>query len=273
MYVLALLVWNGIAWAVTLAQGTTADFTAAGEHAPLGRLLGAIVAAAISYWGYSLIVRRVERHPGAALEGPGKGRELLVGLVIGAAVVGGVIGVIALSGGYEVLGVARSPELLAPLASAIGAAVLEETFFRGFALRLLDEWVGTWGALLITALFFGFMHILNPGVGIWGSIAIAVQAGLLLGAAFLVTRRLWIAFGIHAAWNFLQSGVFSYHVGGNGSSGLLATSVEGPAWLTGGSAGLEGSVVTVAVTLVVAAVLLAIAWKRGTIRPAPAPRS
>ncbi len=47
---------------------------------------------------------------------------------------------------------------------------MEEVLFRGIALRLLDDWLGTWSALLITSVIFGFIHIANPGNGLWSSV-------------------------------------------------------------------------------------------------------
>lgn len=270
LFALAMVVRQGVAWAVTRAQGIPVELVSTDGYDPMALLVGSIVGVTIAFYGYIVIVRRVEHHPGAAIDGPRKGVELITGLAIGTGIMAAVIGIIAAFGGYEVLGTVRSPQLLAPLASGLGAAVIEEVLFRGIALRLLDQWIGSWGALLITSVFFGFAHIFNPGVGIWGSVSIAIQAGVLLGGAFFVTRRLWMAFGIHFAWNFLQSGVFSYPFAGQTPRpGILAVSVDGPDWLTGGVAGLEGSVVTTAVNVVVALTLLMVAWRRGNFRPAP----
>lgn len=270
LFALAMVVRQGVAWAVTRAQGKPAELLSTDGYVPAGLLAGSIVGAIVAFYGYSVIVRRVEHHPGAALTGPHKGLELVTGLAIGTGIMAAVMGIMAAFGAYEVLGTVRSPELLAPLASGLGAAVIEETLFRGFMMRLLDEWIGSWGALFFTSALFGFAHISTTGVGLWGAVSIAIQAGTLLGAAFLVTRRLWMAFGIHFAWNFLQSGLFSYPFAGQTSRpGILAVSVDGPSWLTGGSAGLEGSVVTTAVCAVVAVTLVWVAWRRGNIRPAP----
>ena len=270
LFVVAMFVRQGVAWAVSRAQGMPVELSTTEGYSPAALLLGSIIGVIIAFYGYPLIVRRVEHRPGAAISGPRKGLELVTGLALGAGMMTAVMGIMAALGGYEVLGMASKPELLAPLASGLGAAVIEETLFRGFVMRLLDEWMGSWGALLLSSVLFGFIHIFTQGVGVWGAVSISIQAGVLLGAAFLVTRRLWLAFGIHAAWNFLQSGVFSYPVaGGTPRQGILDVSVDGPAWLTGGSAGLEGSVVTTSVNIVVALILVVVAWKRGNTRPAP----
>lgn len=268
LFAVALTTSFGIGWAISAILGPTPDFMSITDYDPLGRLIGAVVGAAIAFMGFRVIVHRIEGQPGAALNGRHRAAELLLGLGIGAAIITSAITVIALLGGYDVSGLHAAPDVLTPLASGIGAGVIEEVFYRGFALRLLDLWIGTWGALALTSLFFGFSHFTNSGVAWWGSISITVQAGLLLGAAFLATRRLWMAFGIHAAWNTLQSAVFSYSATLEGTGqGLLDATTSGPTWLTGGEAGLEGSSISTAMCLVAFGILIAVAYRRGNIRP------
>ena len=50
---------------------------------------------------------------------------------------------------------------------------------------------------------------MNPGGSLVGALAITVEAGVLLAAAFMVTRRLWLPIRIHMAWTFAQAGIFS----------------------------------------------------------------
>src|SRR5690606_31926567 len=90
----------------------------------------------------------------------------------------------------------------------------------------------------------------------------------LLGAAYLLTRRLWLAIGLHLAWNTLQAGVFSSAVSGTGrQNGLLSVQMHGPDWLTGGAMGVEGSLVSVLLGLAAGVVMLVLAARRGRLRP------
>ncbi|MBA4354790.1 MAG: CPBP family intramembrane metalloprotease domain-containing protein, partial [Novosphingobium sp.] len=99
-------------------------------------------------------------------------------------------------------------------------------------------------------------------------LAISMEAGILLGAAYLWKRRLWIPIGIHAAWNFTQGWVFSVPVsGGRAPTGLFVTSRRGAEWLTGGDFGLEASVVAMAVATGAGLLLLVRVVKQGGIRP------
>jgi hypothetical protein len=83
---------------------------------------------------------------------------------------------------------------------------------------------------------------MNPGATVWSSVAIAVEAGLLLGAAYKWSGTLWVPIGIHWAWNFFQGPVFGFAVSGNDTPSLIKPVIEGPDWLTGGPFGAEASV-------------------------------
>lgn len=227
-------------------------------------LLGSVVAAAVAIGGFLVIVGPLGKSPGLALRGPGKLAELGVGLVIGTFLICVSVGLIALLGGYQVTGLAPSPQLLAPLAIGIGAGFVEEVLFRGILLRIFDAWMGSGIALTVTSLLFGLVHLTNEGASLVNALGLVIEAGVLLGAAYLLTRRLWLAIGIHIAWNTVQAGVFSSTVSGTGKqSGLLAATMDGPAWLTGGAMGVEGSLVTVLVGLAAGIVMLVLAARRG----------
>ncbi|MFE5776739.1 CPBP family intramembrane glutamic endopeptidase [Brachybacterium sp. NPDC056505] len=262
--VVLFLVAEVVMGAVSVLASVLAGGDVADGPAPWAFLLGGVLAAAVGVGGFLLIVGPVGRSPGLALRGPGKLAELVVGLVIGTVLISLSVALIALLGGYRVTGISPSPQLLAPLAIGIGAGFVEEIFFRGILLRLIDAWMGSWGALVLTSLVFGLIHLTNDGASLASALGLVVEAGILLGAAYLLTRRLWLAIGIHIAWNAVQAGVFSSVVSGTGQQeGLLLADIDGPTWLTGGSMGVEGSLVTVLVGLAAGLVMLVLAVRRG----------
>ncbi|WP_292683685.1 CPBP family intramembrane glutamic endopeptidase [Novosphingobium sp.] len=159
-------------------------------------------------------------------------------------------------------------QIWAMLAMGTTSAVFEEVLFRGVLFRHIEAMLGSWAALAITSALFGAAHLGNPDASLFAAFAIAVEAGILLGAAWMLTRRLWLAVGIHAAWNFTQGWVFSIPVsGGEAPLGLLITRREGPDWLTGGGFGLEASVVAMIAATLAGLVLLVLAVRRGGVRP------
>ncbi len=178
--------------------------------------------------------------------------DWLKGAGVGAAYLCAVVGILALFGGYRMTGVAFAGQALAGgLLLHFLVGVFEETLFRGILFRFLEEGFGSWIALTLTALFFGLSHWGNPNATVWSALAIALEAGILFGAVYMATRSLWIAMGLHTAWNFLQGNIFGVAVSGNGAptDSLFRPLIQGNRWLTGGAFGIEASVITVVLGL------------------------
>src|SRR5690606_38179680 len=110
-----------------------------------------------------------------------------------------------------------------PLTMAFTSAIFEEILLRGIIFRILEEKLGSYIALFISALIFGALHLANPNSSITAAVGLAIQAGLLLGAAYIYTRNLWFPIAIHFAWNFTQSAVFGANVSGGSISKTLIT--------------------------------------------------
>jgi uncharacterized protein len=217
---------------------------------------------------YLLLVRFVERRAIAELAP----RKLLPDGVLGA--VGGlllfsaVIGVLYVLGSYHVTGTnPGAPWLPALLMFGLGAGIGEEIIARGVIFRIAEEGLGTWAALIISALFFGAAHMANPGATLWSSAAIAIEAGLLFGLLYHVTRSLPICMGLHAAWNFAQGTIYGVPVSGMKADGWLVSTRSGPDWLSGGVFGAEASVVALGLCSLCTLGLLAVALRRGSIVP------
>jgi hypothetical protein len=228
-------------------------------------LLGAAAFAAV----YVALTRWIEKRTATELALRPAPRELALGVVVGAAAFSLAIGALAVGGLYAV----RGGSGLGATGTAFGVGVVsgvgEEILFRGILFRRLSAVVGTYGALGGSSLLFGASHLANQGATVWGALAIAVEAGLMLGLAYVVTGRLWLPIGIHAAWNYVQGGVFGVAVSGNdvGGSALTSTPVAGRDALTGGGFGVEASPAAVVVCLAVSAVLWALARRRGLVVP------
>jgi membrane protease YdiL (CAAX protease family) len=202
-----------------------------------------LIAALACMASYKAFKRWVERTRDQELAFPGAANELALGLVSGFVLIAIATWFVWLLGGFEILDVRGRGEFWTMLSVAIFSGPFEETLFRGVGLRLLEQRVGTGWALAMTSAFFGFAHLHNPDSTLFAALAITFEAGILLGAAYLLTRRLWLAIGIHSAWNFAEGWVLSSPIsGGTQPLGLLVTRWAGPDWLTGGAFGLEASV-------------------------------
>ena len=222
-------------------------------------LCGALAAIA----AYALYVRWVERRAVTELAPRRALPELSVGLLVGAAMLLAVVGSLALLGVYQLHGV-KTPgaEVAAGFAAMVFVSVFEELLSRAIVFRLVERSLGTAAALAISSLLFGLAHAPGDTAGAL-SVAIAVVAGVFFGAAFLLTRRLWLCIGLHVGWNFTLGYVFAIAVSGRPGKGFVVGELNGPAWVTGGAYGLEASVFTLLVLLFVSGWLLRGAVQNG----------
>lgn len=197
---------------------------------------------------YALFVRWFERHPAQDLPFPKLAADTGKGFLIGILYFVVVAGVMWLCGIYKVTGTGTDqPELvISAFFLFFGVGVAEEIMFRGVLFRWIDEKWGFPIALAVSALLFGIMHLGQPNATWWSSAAIAIEAGLLLGAAYKWSGTLWLPIGIHWAWNFCQGNVFGFPVSGSDAGvSLIQSAVEGPELLTGGLFGAEASIISV----------------------------
>jgi membrane protease YdiL (CAAX protease family) len=227
--------------------------------------IGLGLAAIALYVAYGKLI---ERREVTELSTPGLGREWATGALCGAGLYTACAVILMLLGIYKVEAVNPLVFLLPNLALAIKSGIFEELLFRGVLFRSVEAVFGSWVGILVSSLVFGFLHLLNPDATLRGAIYISIEAGLLLAAAYLVTRRLWIGIGFHMGWNYFQSAVFSGVVSGAVTDpGLLKATIEGPELLTGGTFGMEQSVVALVLCTTTGVILLMIAMRRGHIMP------
>ena len=174
--------------------------------------------------------------------------EFVIGLLIGTILICFLAGLLILFGQYYIVVNKIKVNNVIPVLINIGfsAAFIEELIFRGILFRLFEEWLGSWAAILISGLVFGFAHFTNPNATIFTSIAIALEAGILFPAIFIMTRRLWMVIGLHFAWNVVQGLVFSIPVSGHSMEGIFNINLNSNSnvWLSGGDFGLEASLLT-----------------------------
>ena len=190
------------------------------------------------------------------------------GFMTGAVLFSIVAGLLWLLGVYHVTAINPNVKWLPQvLVAGVGAGIGEEIIARGVIFRIIEEGLGTWFALVVSALFFGGAHIFNPGATLWSSAAIAIEAGVMLALLYHVTRSLWACIGLHAAWNIMQGTFYGIPVSGGAVDGWLVSNRTGPTWLSGGVFGAEASVVALLVCSLLTAGLLMVAQRRGSIVP------
>ena len=197
---------------------------------------------------YKLAICKLGETPRDDLRSEHAGRDLALGLGGGALLFSLVTAVAALVGVYDIVGWGSTRSILYALVMiGIIPGVMEEVLFRGILFRHLEDFGGSWFALALTSALFGVAHIFNPNATFFSSFAIAVEAGILLGGAYMLTRSLWAPIGLHAAWNFTQGQIFDVPVSGIDGTGLVEARLSGPELLSGGTFGLEASVIALVI--------------------------
>jgi membrane protease YdiL (CAAX protease family) len=188
---------------------------------------------------------------GSALRGAGAAR-FGQGAIFGLVEIGTVLGVLAALGYYhfgavEIHGTKFLQWFAYWLAFFLVVGLFEELTFRGYPQFALTQALGFWPAAVVTSVIFGAVHLTNPGES-WTGIAGVVVIGMFWCFTLRRTGNLWFAVGMHAAFDFGETFLFSVPDSGTVFPGHLSSAtIGGPAWLAGGSAGPEGSVLDFAV--------------------------
>lgn len=216
---------------------------------------------------YLLIMKAIARRRLSELKLSRAGRETLLGIGTGILFIGISVLIIMAFGGYSFhwSPAGSTGVLLAGLMLFASAALFEELVFRGLLVQGIERLGGSSAALVLTSIFFGGVHLANPNATLLSAAAIAIEAGLLLGAAFLWRRNLWFVTGLHFAWNSCVS-LLGIPVSGIDSAGLFEVRVAGSDLLTGGAFGIEASIVPVVVGLLLSLWMVGRAYAAGRFR-------
>lgn len=198
-------------------------------------------------------------------------KDLVLGLLIGGGSLAFAVLIAVVFGNYsfEVNNSAGSSAIILTLGASfivfIFGAAFEEALVRGYIFQTLTRANLAWLAILLTSLFFAAGHLGNPSSNYFSSINTAL-AGVWLGIAYLKTRTLWLAFGIHFAWNWVQGAIFGIEVSGLTditTAPLLKEIDVGSKLFSGGDYGIEAGVACT-IALIISTVLI---WYLPILKP------
>ena len=124
------------------------------------------------------------------------------------------------------------------------AALAEEVAFRGYGFQRFVRAVGPLGASLGFAAYYAIVQSLIPGSS-RATFCVSLAVALVLSAAYLRTRALWVSWGLNFGWKASRALLFGLAVMGvNSHSPVVQGNPMGPFWVTGGGFGVEGSWLT-----------------------------
>ena len=215
---------------------------------------------------YKLIIGRLGECPRDDLPLASAPKKLGIGLLLGSGIISLIVAAAAALGSYRMTSVGSPSDLTHELiASAILPGFMEEILCRGILFRWIEEFAGSWLALAVSSVVFGFAHYYNPNSTVIADLCIAVEAGVLLGGAYMLTRNLWVPVGIHAGWNLAEGGIFGVPDSGIAVHGLIQSKLSGSPLLTGGDFGLEASAITLVIGTAAGAWFVWLAIRRGEV--------
>jgi membrane protease YdiL (CAAX protease family) len=248
------LLWYGLsdALAGSASQGLASRFNMA-DARPLLASLFLIFLLAVGYSFFARISKTGRSGLRAALYLPRRvtaRREWALGAALGWGMAVAAILPIALVGALHVhlWTEARAFNLLGlHLVTILFATLAVEVALRGFAFQRLIEAIGPVWATAIMAILLGLVHGMNPE-STWISILVTMTGSVLFSLAWLRTHGLWLAWGIHFAWDASLGLLFGLPVRGvSGLGSVVQTRAVGSTWFTGYDFGVEGALFTLIV--------------------------
>ncbi len=213
-----------------------------------GRDLGFLILFMIAYGLYTKFVERREAHE---ISFDKFYTELGVGILISFLMVGSMVLLLSILGYYKIVAFNPIKNLTDAFVLQMMVGFSEELLFRLVIFKLVEEFAGSWVAIAVQGLIFGFAHIANPNATLWTSIGLVLSCTLLFGGAYMLTRRIWLIMGMHWSWNFFQAGVFGMANSGTARPGWITPAIDGSTWITGGAWGVEASYIAVAMQFLI----------------------
>jgi len=229
----------------------------------------AVAEAFIATTGYIFLFRIYDKRPIHELSASAFFNNATVGFLTGVALQSLFILVIYLTGTFLIVNINPVSTLISPFAFALTAGFVAEIIMIGIVFRLLEQQTGTVIALFIFIILFAILHINVKGATLISISATAMQAGLLLPAAYVYSRTLWLPIFLHFGWDFAEPGIFGgINPSASLTQGLLTSKIAGNSLFTGGETGPQDSLSSLLLCLLSGLIFLSLAkQKNNLIKP------
>jgi len=222
------------------------------------------ISATIIVLSYFFLFRFYERREITELSIKKIPKEFAGGLALGFSMISLGILILFLLGYYRPVSIANSSYMLEPFSFLFTAALFEEVFYRLIVYRIIEEWLGTWWALVLMTVVFATPHFFNPNISPLAVVAMLVFS-VTTGVIYTYSKSLWLAFAFHLGWNFAQPFYGSNLSGLEDIGSIIKSKFNGPEWLTGSKFGIEDSVLSILFLTGLSVVLLYFCFKQGKI--------
>ncbi|RMA58070.1 CPBP family intramembrane glutamic endopeptidase [Ulvibacter antarcticus] len=191
-------------------------------------------------------------------------KVLTGGFLLGFSILSFVILILYLLGYYKIIEFAGFSYFLAPFSFLVIAALIEEILFRAILYRILENWIGTYIVLIIISILFELPHIFNDNVTLL-SVLLGLLFGFAHGIMYTYTKRIWLPFAFHLGWNFAQPFYGSNLSGIQDVGTIFSAEFNGPELITGSIYGIEDSILSIFLLLLLCIVFLRLSIKENKI--------
>lgn len=220
---------------------------------------------------YRFFTRYIERRDAIELHITHWEKEGLGGAVLGFGCISLAVFILFVLGNYQFIGISFDDYGAKLFVTLLIAALIEDLLHRGLVLRILEQWLGSYLALAL-AISIEMLHFNNPNIEFsYLGLFYFILWGFNQGILFIYTRRIWLPFAFHVGWNFAQPFYGSNLTGLEDMGSIIDGRFTGSELVSGGVMGIEGSIFTNLILLVVSVFFLYRSIKEGKIVKAKLP--
>lgn len=222
-----------------------------------------IISACILLLSYYFFFRLFEKKRVSELSTKYFPKEIFGSFIFGFLSISLSIFILYLIGNYQFISISTENYAVKMFTTLVVAALIEDLFHRGLILRELENWLGTHTAIFLIMLL-ETIHIFNPNANVL-SFFVSLLWGFTMSMLFVYTKRIWLPFFFHLGWNFAQPFYGSNLTGLDNLGTIINAKFEGPVLLTGGKVGIEDSIITIIILLLIGVYFYYRARKEGKI--------
>ena len=158
---------------------------------------------------YACYTRKFETRVLSEISLRGQILPILVGLVVGVLLAGTLyliqwaLGIVEIT--FDEFALSWTGVIIIIFWLGFGTGIVEELLFRVFLLRHIQVFLGSYAAIVLSSILFGFVHLLDPGHTWYTALMLGIGLGTLLGTVYLATNNLWMAATLHGSYNITVS--------------------------------------------------------------------
>ncbi len=229
-------------------------------------ILRHLITIPVLLYSYKLYCQVVEKREAVEISPNGAMKHWLVGASVAAILVSLFVLMIDWIGDFTVLEYRGGLQIVSNFLTFGTGSLLQDIVLLCVVFRLLEEIIGTWASLVISLVIFGGVHLANENETLT-NVSMLMLSSLIIVGPFILTRKIYLSWGFHAGWNFMQAGIFGMLNSGIQFNGWIVSQVTGPWWITGIPVGIEGSPISVVIDAAIGIAFIVYASKRGLIVP------